>query len=215
MIIPLFPLPLVVFPGERMPLHIFEERYKLMISRCIELMRTAEEPVLFGICSVTDEKLAEIGCAVTIEEIAKRYDDGRMDIVTRGERRFRQSRIIRDEAYLQVEAEFFDDFVEVPDRLLLDKTVALHCKLLEVAGKKYDLPEDLSGTPGPSFRLAHGAGLDLAERQRLLEVTSENARLKSLTEYYKRVIPVALENENLRKRILANGFFRKLRSIQI
>src|SRR6201999_2834636 len=80
---PLFPLGLVALPGEMVPLHIFEDRYKQMMAECLQ----AETE--FGIVWMSDDGLRDIGCACEIEKVLEEMDDGRMNIVTRGTRVFR------------------------------------------------------------------------------------------------------------------------------
>lgn len=204
-ILPLFPLQAVVFPGELFPLHIFEERYKVMIQACLD----AGPHGLFGVHLANAKQLASVGCAVAIAQVSKRYDDGRMDIVTVGRRRYRGGKVLRDSQYLKIEAEFFDDFIEPVDLTLRGRAVALHCRLLELAGKRFSVPVFGDGQSG-SYVLAHAAGLEPEEKQRLVELTSENLRLQELVNYYERAIPKALEDHALRARIQLNGHFRKL-----
>jgi Lon protease-like protein len=213
-IIPIFPLSLVVFPGEVMPLHIFEERYILMINRCIEWQKLGPEQGLFGIHFAKEGNLEPVGCAVTVEKIAQKYEDGRMDILTRGVRRYRVGKVIKTETYQQMEAEFFDDFLIPPDLALRQHAVALHCKLLEVAGKHFSVP-NFDSESLPSYILAHDAGLEMEQKQKLLELASETERLKELVSYYKKAIPDAVKNTELRERIHANGYFRHLKSIEV
>jgi len=197
-----------------MPLHIFEECYISMINRCIEWQKLGPEQGLFGIHLVKEGRLESVGCAVRVEKIAQRYEDSRMDILTRGFRRYRVGRIIKSEVYQQIEAEFFDDFLLPADIPLRHHAVALHCKLLEVAGKPFSVPV-FDNQSLPSFILAHAAGLDVDERQRLLEITNENERLRALIAYYQTAIPEAVKNTELKERIHANGYFRHLKSLEI
>jgi len=213
-IIPLFPLPVAVFPGEALPLHIFEDRYKLMIARCLEWSKLGPEQGLFGVHLAQEGKLETVGCAVAVEKIARQYSDGRVDIVTVGRKRYRAGRIIRDEVYQQIEADFFDDFVVAVDAQLREQAVALHCRLLEVVGKQFSVPRFPDGC-SPSYVLAHAAGLDAPEKQKLLEITNENERLRELIVYYRRVIPEAMKSVELKERIHANGHFRHLKSVDL
>jgi ATP-dependent Lon protease len=213
-LIPLFPLPVAVFPGELLPLHIFEDRYKVMVARCIEWGKLGPDQGLFGVHFANEGKLEVVGCAVAIEKVAREYSDGRLDIVTIGRKRYRGGRVVRSEVYQQIEADFFDDFVTPIDTALREQAVALHCRLLEVVGKQFSVPhfpEDRS----PSYVLAHEAGLAPLEKQRLLELTNENDRLRELVGYYRRIIPEAMQSVETRDRIHANGHFRHLKSIEI
>src|SRR5215472_15538956 len=100
-LLPLFPLDLVLFPHTPVPLHIFEPRYKELIGECLE-QRTP-----FGIVRAKDDGIAEIGCTAEILDVAKRYDDGRMDIVCEGRRRFEVMQVNEDRSFLQAEVSYF------------------------------------------------------------------------------------------------------------
>src|SRR5215831_15842057 len=102
-LLPLFPLQLVVFPRTRLPLHIFEERYKEMVG---EAIRDESE---FGIVLVKKDGIVNAGCTVKVEKVMEMYPDGRMDILTRGERRFEIEGLNEEKDYLQAEVTYFDD----------------------------------------------------------------------------------------------------------
>src|SRR5437764_4107315 len=102
-LIPLFPLQVVVFPRTPLPLHIFEERYKEMIGNAI---RDNSE---FGVVLAREEGIVNAGCTVVVEKLLQMHPDGRMDILTRGRRRFEISSLNEEKEYLQAEVEFFDD----------------------------------------------------------------------------------------------------------
>src|ERR1051326_7329839 len=102
-LIPLFPLQVVVFPRTQLPLHIFEERYKEMVGNAIQ------DHSEFGIVLAKDDGIVNAGCTVMVEKVLERYPDGRMDIVTRGQRRFEILSLNEEKDYLQGEVTFFDD----------------------------------------------------------------------------------------------------------
>ena len=104
--IPLFPLGLVLLPQMPLPLHIFEERYKLMIGECLE---KNEE---FGIVYFNGTDIQAIGCTASIHKVVKRYNDGRLDILTRGENRLEINEIVDHKPYLEAGVTFFDDKLE-------------------------------------------------------------------------------------------------------
>ncbi len=104
--IPLFPLGLVLLPEMVLPLHIFEERYKKMIGQCLDQNQE------FGIVYFDGTRIQEAGCTARILRVLKRYDDGRMDIVTKGEKRFRIMNVSDTEAYLQARIVYFSDELE-------------------------------------------------------------------------------------------------------
>jgi len=101
--IPLFPLGLVLLPHIPLPLHIFEERYKLMIGECLAENRD------FGIVYFNATDIQAVGCTAKILKVIKRYDDGRLDILTRGQNRFLIKEMNDKKAYLEARVTFFDD----------------------------------------------------------------------------------------------------------
>jgi len=101
--IPLFPLEVVLMPSMPLPLHIFEERYKLMIGECLEQKRE------FGVVYQKDNDIKKIGCMARIVQVLRRFEDGRLDIMTQGVERFAIESINEDKPYLQAEVIYFDD----------------------------------------------------------------------------------------------------------
>ncbi|HET8667990.1 MAG TPA: LON peptidase substrate-binding domain-containing protein, partial [Terriglobales bacterium] len=106
--VPIFPLDLVLFPGQPLPLHIFEPRYKEMIVQCLA------QKAPFGIVRAKDDAIAEVGCTAEIIALTKRYDDGRMDIETAGRRRFEVLQINEEQEFLRAEIAYQDDEAEKP-----------------------------------------------------------------------------------------------------
>ena len=181
--LPLFPLGLVLLPGEPVPLHIFEPRYKEMVRVCLD----ADQP--FGIVYASAQALAEVGCTARIRSVATRYDDGRLDIVAVGEARFRVTDVHRDRPYLTTDTaplEDADPLAEANVRTR-QRVVARHMKLLEMAGETvrpalYEEPYPLS------FVVGRNAGLDLDDKQVLLSMESEDGRLAYLSEHLGRLL---------------------------
>ena len=176
-VIPLFPLAVVALPGAPIPLHIFEERYKEMVARCLA------EGLDFGIVWYSGEEgLRSQGGTVRILEVIKRYDDGRMDILTRGERRFRILEIFEDKPYLEGRVVFFDDAPEPASEALLqlaERGRALFGELsgMLAAGAGAD-GIDLSDPLRLSFVIAGFEGFGAGEKQAFLEMTSTRRRLE-------------------------------------
>src|SRR5258708_14152294 len=102
-LLPLFPLQLVLFPGTPLPLHIFEDRYKEMIG---ETIRNQAE---FGVVQAGQKGIANTGCTATIERVLKRHDDGRLDILTLGRRRFEILLLNEERSFLRGSVQFYDD----------------------------------------------------------------------------------------------------------
>src|SRR4051794_4530521 len=124
---PLFGLGLVALPSELIPLHIFEERYKAMMARCLE------ESSEFGIVWEGDEGMHDVGCACEIVDVLERFDDGRLNLVARGTRAFRIERRHDELPYPAGEVEFLSDGDETPDPELLAETQAAYAELVEQA----------------------------------------------------------------------------------
>lgn len=211
--IPIFALPCVVFPDERIPFHIFEPRYKAMLKDCLDASGEVGEHE-FGITYATEDSRHLIGCAVVIERVLERYDDGRTDILSRGTRRYQIEELITGKPYPRAVVTFFDDDEVPPNTGLAGIASSLHTKLVELTTGKIEVPlyEQFEKV---SFKLAHNAGLDLPERQRLLEMTKESERLKYLVEHYRAAIQRAIEDSKLKELIELNGHLRKIASIRI
>ena len=195
--LPLFPLGLVLFPGEPVPLHIFEPRYREMVKVCLD------EDVPFGILYASEDGLAEVGCTARIHKVVQRYDDGRLDIVAVGEERFRLEGVNRDLAYLTAHTSDVQDATpDSGDPSVRQKVIARHMKLLELAGGE-PRPEVYDASPATSFIVGRNAGLDLEDKQAMLEMDSERDRLEMLAAHLKALL---VRVQNARKiRSLAQG----------
>lgn len=188
LLIPLFPLEVVLFPGQRLPLHIFEDRYKTMIQECLEAGPSGE----FGIVFAKENGIVNVGCTAEILEVSRRYADGRMDIITAGHRRFEVLFLDETKDYLRAAAQFLqDEDTSVPEDLSRS-VLELHKQVLqllpgdpETAGSKpaLDSPASLS------YHLAGPLPLDLDFKQLLLTLRSELERLQRVEEYFKYLLP--------------------------
>ena len=209
--IPLFPLGVVLLPAMILPLHIFEERYKIMIGECLE--QNSE----FGIVYSDQKEIQKEGCTAKIVKVLKRYDDGRMDILTRGVSRFFIEGIIDDKPYLEARVAYFDDAAEEKTEDLA-KLVYDGIKLLReldiLTGKRTDYQSLSKLDPKIiSFLLAYNDEFTPAEKQEFLGMTStrqriieSSAALKKMIERYKRELVIKKivgGNGNLGKRIAA------------
>jgi Lon protease-like protein len=180
-LLPLFPLKLVALPGAPVPLHIFEERYKEMVGIAIE------QQTEFGIVLAHEQGVANIGCAVFVEKVLDRKEDGRMDILCRGSRRFEIVLLNEEKDYLRATVQFFDDESEKPlegglSQLRQDTFAAwreLVAKLAEEPIPEFDLND-----PQLSFRMASTVG-DLNMRQVLLQMRTEEERLQQLLSFFR------------------------------
>ncbi len=207
--LPIFALSFVIFPGERIPFRIYEPRYKTMIEDCLDESgeRGRRE---FGVLFATEKDNAEVGCCVHLNRVLRRYPDGSLDILATGTRRFYVQEFVPGTVYPQALVHFYDDEV-FPDGRLANVASSLHTKLIELTTDKVEVPlfeaHDLV-----SFLLGHNAGLTDVERQELLEMRSERMRLEFLIAFYRRSIPRAIHNKDLKERILLNGHLRMIKA---
>ncbi len=181
LLLPLFPLDLVLLPGIPLPLHVFEPRYKEMIAECLD------EKKPFGVVRASSEGVAEIGCTAEILEVTKRYDDGRMDILTRGVERFEVLQVHDERSFLQAEFTVIEDEPGRPSSQMVEQAVRLHAEIVKLAGAEADGPEE--GAQHLSFLLAGSLPLDLDFKQNLLTVLSEPKRLQAVIAYLEAVLP--------------------------
>ncbi len=196
--LPLFPLEVVLFPGTQLPLHIFEERYRLMIGEAVD--RHSE----FGVILQSGGKLASIGCAAIVERVTHRYDDGRFDVEARGRQRFKTVSLDESLAYLQARVEYFKDTSQAtadPARLQQALDFANQvAELLQLQPLKAE-----TSVPQPSFHLAHALPLELSFKQRLLARKTEAERLGDLTEYLPKVVERLKLTQRVRRQAGTNG----------
>jgi len=170
---PLFPLGMVALPTEAVPLHIFEARYKAMITHCLE------NEVEFGIVWLGDDGLRPIGCACEVEQVIERLDDGRLNILTRGTRPFRLVERHDDLPYPAGTVEFLEDRLEDRDTGAQGEAHDAYATLVEEAT---DLRPDRSELADLSaYAMAATVDFGLEAKQGLLDLRSENARLRLVT----------------------------------
>ena len=197
---PLFPLGIVTLPSEVVPLHIFEERFKTMIGECLE--RESE----FGIVWLSDDGLRPIGCAVEIEEVLERLEEGRMNILTRGTRPFRIVARQQDLAYPAGEVEFLLDKTEQVDPGLLDEAHETYASLVEQATDRR--PETGELAPMGAYDMAATVDFGLDAKQGLLDLRSENARLRLIVRLFRAAAKRLDFAERAQARARSNGKVR-------
>ncbi len=197
-LIPLFPLQVVVFPRTMLPLHIFEERYKEMVG---EAIRDGSE---FGVVLAQNDGIVNTGCTAAVEKVVQMYPDGRMDILTRGRRRFEIVSLSEEKRYLQGEVAYFDDedFTAPPEELK-QAALAQYQSLRELSGSQGRGEPDLQD-PQLSFQLAQTLP-DLDFLNGILRQRSEAARLKELSRYLASYIPRQKELEKMSRLAPTNG----------
>jgi Lon protease-like protein len=174
---PLFPLDLVALPGELVPLHIFEERYKTMMAGCLE------DESEFGIVWLSDDGLREIGCAMVIERVLEQMDDGRMNLLTRGTRPFR---VLERQGHLAYPAgviEFVEDEPDEPDAELAGSAREAYGVLVKRATDREPSDDELAEMSAYDMAATVDFGPDA--KQGLLDLRSENARMRLVARLFR------------------------------
>jgi Lon protease-like protein len=199
--LPLFPLGIVLLPGEMVQLHIFEERYKLMIGECLEHDRE------FGIVWLSDEELHDIGCTARVTEVLERYDDGRMDILVAGADPFRLERRIDDLPYPAGDVRLLDLDPAPGDAGLAAEARERYADLVEHVTDERPAPESLEELD--AFAMAGTIEFKPDEKQRLLELAAEDERLRMVTELFSSTLQKLDESERSAEVAKSNGHIRR------
>jgi Lon protease-like protein len=195
-LLPLFPLDLVLFPGTPLPLHIFEPRYREMISECLDQKK------LFGIVRAKEDGVAEIGCTAEIITLAKKYPDGRMDILTQGRERFEIMQLNQERSFLQAEVLYLQDEPDPATAEEIAEAVKLRDEIVELAGTASSAAIE---SPQVSFNLVAPLPLDLDFKQTLLGMKSEAERMHAVISYLETVLPNLRRNVRVRQKAGGNG----------
>ena len=198
--LPLFPLGMVALPSELVPLHIFEERYRTMIGECLE----AESE--FGIVWLSDDGLRKTGCACVIAQVLERLPDGRMNIVCRGTRPFRLLERRDDRPYPSGDVEWREDKAEETDPATLEAARDAYNELVELATDEPADPEKLVEMSAYDMAATVDFGLDA--KQGLLDLRSENARLRLVTRLFRAALKRLDFVERAQARARSNGTVR-------
>jgi Lon protease-like protein len=181
--IPIFPLQVVLFPGASLPLHIFEPRYLQMLKDC------ETHGLQFGITLADKEGLAVTGCSARLINITERYDDGRMNILTRGERRFQILSLDETLPYLQADVEWMEEDLDPAPRSLREAALAQHFEVMQHLGQDAaELPQIQLDHP-ISYLLASALPLPLQAQQGLLCTDSDRQRTEMLVQIYDELLP--------------------------
>lgn len=207
--VPIFPLEIVVYPGEALNLHIFEERYKQLVAECVA------EKKMFGIPAVLKNNIADMGTLVEIAEVAAVHEDGKIDIRTKGVTVFRILEVIKNipgKLYSGAIVEYPENNNDAQVRLMkrvMNGLRELH-KLLKVEKDFKKADEELR-----SYDIAHHAGLSLEEEYELLGLLREDQRLEYIKRHLKKVLPAVLGAEILKERVKLNGHFKELKGFDL
>jgi Lon protease-like protein len=194
---PLFPLGIVALPTESVPLHIFEDRYRMMIEECLE----GESE--FGIVWLSDDELKPVGCACEIESVLDREEDGRFTILVRGTRVFRLLERQDDLPYPAGVVEFVAEDDEALDKQAAREARGLYGELVEQATDRVLEPQELEAMS--AYAMAGTVDFGADAKQELLELRSENARLRLLTLLFRAAIKQMELVERAQLRARSNG----------
>ncbi len=206
--IPIFPLGLVVYPGESLNLHIFEPRYKQLITEC----KAANKP--FGIPTIINDRLQDYGTVVQIKEITTVHDNGEMDIKTEGEKVFRILEVIKEipdklysGAIVNYPVNQQQGSGDIMRRVMISIKELFRLLKVEKQFKKED-------THLSTYDVAHHVGFTLQEEYEFLNLLHERQRQEYLRLHLSKVLPVLSEMENLKEKVKLNGHFKNLSSFE-
>ena len=208
--IPLFPLGIVIYPTEKLHLHIFEPRYKQLIRECFD----GKKP--FGIPTVINNRLQDMGTLVEVKEIVQEYDNGELDINTQGISVFRTLEVIRQVpeklysgAIVNYPENHMNDGSEKLMKTILNGVREVH-RLLNIS-KDFKKPDEQLN----SFDVAHHMGLSVEEEYEFLGLMRERQRQEYLKRHLKKVLPLLMEMEQLKEKVKLNGHFRNLSPLDL
>jgi Lon protease-like protein len=202
--IPLFPLNVVLFPGADLPLHIFEPRYRQMVQQCLD------GKTEFGMLLSLPKGIVRVGCTAEIIDVVKRYDDGRLDILTIGRAPFRIVELLNAEAFAQEAlSEGQVDYLDDRERTTSPRVCRELIELFEVCHTIVygDYPRNIQGDvpENLSYIVAGTLPMDLMWKQQVLELRSEADRQERLVTYLREWAPHLQKAETLRHRADGNG----------
>ena len=197
-LLPLFPLDLVLLPGTPLPLHIFEPRYREMISECLERSQH------FGVLRGKEQELAEVGCTAEILTVTKKYPDGRMDIVTEGRVRFEVVQLNQERSFLQGEVIYLQDELGAVSQEEIAQALKLHGEIMTLAGAEPERSSEIDEGQ-LSFHLAGSLPLDLDFKQTLLGMKSEAERLRAIISFFENILPTMRRTVHVRRKAGGNG----------
>jgi Lon protease-like protein len=210
-LLPLFPLEVVLFPNEILALHIFEDRYKQMIGECLESAGLSPAEGEFGVVCAHEGTLEPMGCTARITEVIRRYDDGRLDILTCGQRRFEILLTNDQQPYLRGVVTYFeDDDPESVSEADVKRAWSLLHELMKRLPSTASPPEMQPDSRRPSFRVAAALPVGLEFKQQLLALRSERERMRRLTDLITKLIPALDLRERVRSKASGNGHVTRL-----
>ena len=193
----LFPLNLVLLPGEQAPLHIFEPRYRELIGECIE--RGGE----FGLVLADDEGMREIGCRAGVIEVLEQFEDGRLNIVVEGRARIRIGELTEGHSYITAEVEDVNDDDEAPSEDEIEEVLAAYQRVVTAAEAELeDLDFDADSI---AYQIASRVDFGTEIKQGLLELRSERERVLRLAPMLDQAAEAVQRDREVRERASGNG----------
>lgn len=204
-ILPLFPLNLVVFPGEQLNLHIFEPRYRQLIQDC------ASSGMTFGIPPYIDDEMQECGTEMKLLSIEKIYEDGKMDVKTEGVGLFQIKqfqRTIQDKLYsgaTVVQRSYSEEGGDILNKKAIYDRIKELFKFMNI---HKSIPSDYEYVL--TFRIAQHVGFNIHQKYEMLQMENEVERQEFMIAHLDQLLPVVKEMESLRKRIQMNGHFKNI-----
>jgi len=210
-LLPLFPLEVVLLPEEPLPLHIFEERYKEMIGECLKAKAAGSGQQEFGVVMAKEREMHTVGCSARIVNLTRRYEDGKMDILSIGRRRFEILLTNEEKPYLRAAVEFFDDEgADTPGEEAADHAIELFGKMIRRLRRASEMPIHVTRPYRYlSFRLAASLPLDLDFKQQLLTVRNEPERLHLVVRLLDSLLAEVDRMQEARERAGGNGNIHK------
>jgi len=193
----LFPLNLVLLPGEQAPLHIFEPRYRELIGECLE---DDEE---FGLVLADDDGIREIGTRAGVIEVLERFDDGQLNVVVEGRERFRLIELTEGRAFQTAEVVDIDDVGEDPTEAELEQCLAAYDRVVKAAEAELeDIDFDADSI---AFQIAARVDFGTEVKQGLLELQSERERVLRLAPMLNQAADAVRRDREIRERASGNG----------
>lgn len=197
--LPLFPLNVVLLPGEDLPLHIFEPRYRRMVRDCLD----GGSP--FGMLLALENGVVRVGCTAKIIEVVKRYAGGRMDILTRGQLPFRVVQLFSDEPLLEAQVDYLEDREELANSATKQKLIEVFEVCYTLLFHDYPKNLDDDAMEHLSYRVAETLPVDLLLKQQLLELRTETERQERVLAYLREWAPHLQKTQALRQSASGNG----------